>query len=83
MHDSKIVKVAQGPAKLATNEDLKKDAHGMTHPNLHTRIEPHDPPPESREVRPADYDLTVQNVNSYRTTHKHYHDEESSESEIP
>lgn len=80
---TEVKKVAQGPAKLATAEDLKLDAHGMTHPNLHTRIEPHEPTPESGEVHPRDYDLTVQNVNSYRTTHKHYHDEESSESEIP
>lgn len=81
--DDQIVKVAQGPAKLATSEDLKKDAHGLTHPNLHTRIEPQDPSPESGEVKPTDYELTIQNVNSYRTTHKHYHDEESSKSEIP
>lgn len=79
----KILKVAQGPAKLVTEEDLKKDAHGMTHPNLHTRIDPHEPSPESGEVKPADYYLTVQNVNSYRTTIKYYHDEESSDSEIP
>lgn len=79
----KIVKVAQGPAKLATAEDLKMDAHGMTHPNLHTRIEPHEPSPDSGEVRPSEYDLSVQGVNSYRTTKKHYHDEESSDSEIP
>lgn len=78
-----IIKVAQGPAVLVNPADLIRDALGMTHPYLHTRIEPHQPSQDSKEVSPADYELTVQSVNSYRTTHKHYHDEESSDSEIP
>lgn len=31
--------LAQGQAKPATDEDLIKDANGITHPNLHRRID--------------------------------------------
>lgn len=32
--------LAQGQAKLATEEDLLHDASGITYPNLHRRIDP-------------------------------------------
>ena len=33
------IKLAQGPAKPATAEDLERDATGITNPNLHRRID--------------------------------------------
>lgn len=33
------LKYAQGPAKIATAEDLAKDQAGITYPNLHRRID--------------------------------------------
>lgn len=34
-----LLQMAQGPAKLATEEDLAKDRVGVTKPNLHRRID--------------------------------------------
>ena len=42
-----IVKLAQGPAALADSVALDKDAKGFTHPNLHRRIDPQQPPTDS------------------------------------
>jgi len=39
MADIDDIKLAQGQAKLATEEDLQKDAAGITNPNLHRRID--------------------------------------------
>ena len=39
MADMDNIKMAQGQAKPATEEDLIKDAMGITHPNLHRRID--------------------------------------------
>ena len=39
MADIDNVKMAQGQAKLATEEDLQRDAVGITNPNLHRRID--------------------------------------------
>ena len=33
--------MGQGPAKLASDEDLERDEVGFTNPNLHRRIDPH------------------------------------------
>ena len=66
-------KTAQGPAKLATEEDLVKDAIGITDPNLHRRID--------NEMSPGmNYSLLVGGVNSYRNTEKHTTDPDS---EVP
>lgn len=39
MADIDNIKLAQGQAKLATEEDLQRDATGITNPNLHRRID--------------------------------------------
>lgn len=39
MADIDNIKMAQGQAKLATEEDLQRDATGITNPNLHRRID--------------------------------------------
>ena len=39
MADIDNIKMAQGEAKLASEEDLQKDATGITNPNLHRRID--------------------------------------------
>ena len=44
---------AQGQAKLATPEDLEKDAIGVTKPNLHRRIDP------DRVISLGDYYLVM------------------------
>lgn len=79
--------IGQGPATLADEDDLARDALGFTNPNLHRRIDPHDPPvaedPLNQEALPRSYNLQIQNVHSYRTTHINTHDEESVTSEIP
>lgn len=65
-------KMAQGPARPITDAEKALDDHGFTNPNLHRRIDPKDPAEGSKEVLPASYKLSVQNLNSYRTTHKYY-----------
>lgn len=66
------LKMAQGPARPINDDEKALDNHGFTNPNLHRRIDPKDPSEESKEVLPASYKLSVQDVNSYRTTHKYY-----------
>lgn len=79
--------MGQGPAKPASAADLARDELGFTHPNLHRRVDPHDPPiadnPLNQEVAPRSYQLEIQNVHSYRTTQLNVHDEESIDCEIP
>ena len=79
-----IPKTAHGVAVPATEEELAKDAHGFTNPNLHRRIDPHAHAQGSEEVAPRDYLIGVYDgLHSYRTETIHYHDEESTTSEIP
>jgi hypothetical protein len=79
--------VGQGPATLASPEDLARDALGFTNPNLHRRVEPHDPPtaedPRNQEVAPRGYQLNIQGVHSYRTTTINVHNEDSIYDETP
>lgn len=79
--------IGQGPAHLATEEDLARDARGYTHPNLHRRVDPQTPPtsedPRNQEVAPRNYQLSIQNVHSYRTTIINVHDEDSIDDETP
>lgn len=74
---------AQGEAKLATEQDLEKDVNGITNPNLHRRIDNQDTPKEDKEIESDTYIVSVNAVNSFRTTKHTVHDEESDESEIP
>ena len=76
-------KTGQGPAKVANEEDLIRDAQGFTHPNLHRRIDPQQPSDGSVEYKPRDYSIGISNVYSYRTTKINTHDEDSEDSEIP
>lgn len=76
-------KMAQGPAKPATPEEIAKETDpGMTAPNLHRRIDNENTPLTEGEVSPDTYSLTVAAVNSYRTTTKTTYSEDS-DSEIP
>lgn len=72
----------QGPAVPANQEDLDKDEHGYTNPNLHRRIDPQ-PPTTSYEVAPKSYKLFIGGKNSHRTTETFVHDEDSETCEIP
>lgn len=81
--DTQFPKTGQGPAKLATIEDLERDKVGFTHPNLHQRVDPVTPPEDCGEYQPRDYQLGIYNVNLYRTTESHYHSEEANDIEIP
>ena len=49
------IPLAQGYAKIATGEDLDKDAFGLTYPNLHRRINT-----DFARLK-ADYSLTTPN----------------------
>lgn len=86
-HSHLYPRVGQGPARPATAEDLARDELGFTGPNLHRRVDPQQPPvaddPRNQEALPRSYDLTIQNVHSYRTTHINTHDEESVYNETP
>lgn len=108
MADIDNVKMAQGPAKPATAEDLQRDAVGITNPNLHRRID-NDLSFISEDVAlstenddvigtndgdyvvvptrvvggKADYTVSVGGLNSYRTTERITHDEDSTTEEIP
>lgn len=68
-------KMAQGLARSINDNEKALDDHGFTNPNLHRRIDTKDPTEESKQVLPPSYKLSVQNVNSYRTTHKYYENE--------
>lgn len=83
MKDITFPKVGQGPAVVASDDDLQRDDSGFTHPNLHRRIDPQSPDDDSLEYHPREYSLGISSVNSYRTTTIHYHDEETTEDEIP
>ena len=77
-------KTAHGTAVPADADDLARDSHGFTNPNLHRRIDPQQPAPDSKETAPRDYLIGVYDgLHSYRTETIHYHDEESTTSEIP
>ena len=82
MSDILFPKVGQGPAKLATDEEIQRDAVGFTHPNLHRRIDPQILT-ESNEYHPREYQLAINSLNSYRTTTIHSHDEDTELDEIP
>ena len=77
------IPLAQGPAKPATEEDLIRDASGITYPNLHRRIDNECTPVADDELAPDQYSLTVGGISSYRTTAHTIHDEESTTTEIP
>lgn len=74
--------MAQGPAHIATSEEIALDDHGLTNPNLHRRIDPQ-PPTDPTELKPRDYMLAVHGYNSYRTITQYLHDEESTTDETP
>ena len=80
-------KMAQGPAKPATPEEIAKETdpiyEGKTKPNLHRRIDNESTPLSPEEVKPDTYELSVGGVSSYRTTTHTIHDEESTTTEIP
>lgn len=73
--------MGQGPAKLASNEDLQRDEVGFTHPNLHRRIDPH---AEEGEYFPRQYDLSINGTDSYRLTENFLRDEnDNTDDEVP
>lgn len=74
--------LTQGPATLATEEDIKKDKGIYTHPDLHRRIKTNTSQLED-EVSPRKYEISVNGVDSYRTTTSYTHDEESITREEP
>ena len=74
--------MTQGPAVLADEEARQKDEKGITHPNLHRRIKS-DRTIGEGEYLPREYTLSVQGVDSYRSTKTFMHDEESTLVEIP
>lgn len=76
-----FIKMAQGPAILADEKALSKDKQGLTHPNLHRRIKTNTTIGE--EDLPVDYGLSIQGVDSYRSTIILSHDEESTTRETP
>lgn len=83
MDDSLIL--GRYPATTLTDEDIKRDEHGYTHPNLHRRIDPHTihDDKDHMELKPRQYTIGVLGTNSYRTTEMFTHDEDSETSEVP
>lgn len=79
----KITSTAQGPSKLADAHDVALDNHGMTNPNLHIHVDEDKMPEDSSEIAPRRYAFSVQDVCSYRTTHKITHDDDADNSDIP
>lgn len=75
---SELIPTAQGPATLATEEEIAKETDpGYIDPNLHRRI--------NTELVPenTNYDLTVKGVNSYRTITNDVTKQPSEDLEIP
>lgn len=83
MANNKVPQTGQGPAANASDEDLRRDNTGFTHPNLHRRIDPQQSPEGSEEYQPRKYQLGIYGVNSYRTTETVLHDEDAEDNEIP
>ena len=83
MDDSLIM--GRYPATTLTDEDIKRDEHGYTHPNIHRRIDPHTihDDKDHMELKPRQYTIGVLGTNSYRTTEMFTHDEDSETSEVP
>ena len=89
-----VPKMASGPASPASAEEVVKDEHGYTHPNLHRRVDQDPVIPvgsnypfvhykEDGTAYPQHIDIGVYGLESYRTTTTFIHDEESDEDEIP
>lgn len=79
-----LPKTASGLMQPATEEDLERDEHGFTSPNLHRRLDIQEPSPESQETAPREYEIGVfDTLHSTRLTKISYHDEESETCEIP
>lgn len=77
-------KTAQGVAVPADATAIALDVHGFVNPNLHRRVDPQQPASGSEETAPRDYTIGVYDgIHSYTTETIHYHDEESTTSEIP
>lgn len=73
--------MGQGPAKLASDEDLERDEVGFTNPNLHRRIDSH---AEEGEYLPREYKVGIYGTESYRLTESFLRDEnDNTEDEIP
>lgn len=71
----------QGNATPLDEEDISRDDIGFTNPNLHRRIDPHQ---LEGEYAPRDYNLSINNVNSYRMTENFLRDSnDNTEDEIP
>lgn len=68
-------------AKPANDIEKQKDQIGFTHPNLHRKINPHSQ--YKPETAPRGYHLSINGLNSIRTTEIHMHDEESEYEETP
>ena len=77
-----FIPMTQGLAVLADESDIERDETGFTHPNLHRRILT-DRDTVEGEIEPRKYDISVWGVDSYRTTYKVIHDEESTTLETP
>ena len=71
------LRMAQGIAKEASEEDMEKDSSGFTNPNLHRRIDAKYPvvgdDASKNELYARRYELLVQNVNSFRTSESYLH----------
>ena len=89
-----VSRMASGVAKPASIEEIAKDEHGYTNPNLHIRIDQDPDIPVGSDYpfvhyRPdgTAYDQHVvvgtYGLECYRTTTTYIHDEESDEDEIP
>lgn len=63
--------------------ELRNDAEGITHPNLHRRVDAKEPELDANELFPRSYKFAVASKYSYRTTQIHLHDENSERSELP
>lgn len=72
----------QGPSRIANSDDIERDKVGFTHPNLHRRVDPK-VPDNDVEVESKKYSIGIYSLNSYRTTEKIIHDEESEDKETP
>lgn len=73
----------RGIAKPASDWDKQQDAHGLTNPNLHRRVDSKQPPEDSGEVLPRDYKFAIMGHDSFRRTANFIQDENSDVVEVP
>lgn len=81
--DMNSLNLGHSPAKVATFEDIMKDNIGYTNMNLHRRIDQRDLAERKDGEVIEEYTVSINGVNSYRTTFVNTQDDSATEDLVP